>query len=83
MRENFPNDFVEGGARLMSEWLGLTHTVLIRADGVEWNGKRYFSHTFVAREITGAHRSRPRFFGLKEKRILTPRKMPPPPNPLK
>ena len=40
--------------------------MLIHADGVEWNGKRYSSLTIVAREITGAHWSGPRFFGLKK-----------------
>ena len=43
-----------------------THTVLVHADGFEWNGKRYRSLTIVAREITGAHWSGPRFFGLRK-----------------
>ena len=34
-------------------------------DGVEWRGKRYRSLSIVAREITGAHWSGSRFFGLK------------------
>jgi hypothetical protein len=54
------------GTRLVREWRGATHSVLIHADGVEWNGKRYSSLTIVAREITGAHWSGPRFFGLKK-----------------
>ena len=54
------------GTRLVREWRGVTHSVLIHADGVEWNGKRYSSLTIVAREITGAHWSGPRFFGLKK-----------------
>ena len=32
----------------------------------EWNGRRYRSLTIVAREITGAHWSGPRFFGLRK-----------------
>ena len=53
------------GTRLVREWHGVTHTVLVHADGVEWRGKRYRSLSVVAREITGAHWSGPRFFGLR------------------
>ncbi len=56
---------VRPGTRLVREWNRQTHTVLVHADGVEWRGKRYGSLSIVAREITGAHRSGPRFFGLK------------------
>jgi hypothetical protein len=52
------------GTRLVREWHGVTHTVVILADGVEWRGQRYRSLSVVAREITGAHWSGPRFFGL-------------------
>lgn len=52
------------GTRLVREWHGVTHTVVILADGVEWRGHRYRSLSVVAREITGAHWSGPRFFGL-------------------
>jgi len=52
------------GTRLVCEWHGVTHTVVILADGVEWGGQRYRSLSVVAREITGAHWSGPRFFGL-------------------
>ncbi len=55
------------GTRLVREWRGVTHTVLIHADGVEWNGRRYTSLTVIAREITGAHWSGPRFFGLRQR----------------
>ncbi|WP_414463648.1 DUF2924 domain-containing protein [Hyphomicrobium sp. B1] len=53
------------GTRLVREWHGVTHTVVILTDGVEWRGQRYGSLSVVAREITGAHWSGPRFFGLK------------------
>jgi hypothetical protein len=56
---------VKPGTRLVREWNGQTHTVLVHADGVEWRGKRYRSLSVVAREITGAHWSGPRFFGLE------------------
>ena len=31
------------GTRLVREWRGVTHTVLIQADGIEWRGQRYRS----------------------------------------
>jgi hypothetical protein len=53
------------GTLLVREWRGVTHMVLIRADGIEWRGQRYRSLSVVARKITGARWSGPRFFGLK------------------
>jgi hypothetical protein len=53
------------GTRLVREWRGITHTALIHADGIEWRGQRYPSLSVVARKITGAHWSGPRFFGLR------------------
>jgi hypothetical protein len=56
---------VKPGTRLVREWNGQTHTVLVHADGVEWRGKRFRSLSVIAREITGTHWSGPRFFGLQ------------------
>ena len=53
------------GTRLVREWHDVTHTVVILAEGVEWRGQRYRSLSVVARAITGARWSGPRFFGLK------------------
>src|SRR6516164_686554 len=58
---------LKAGTRLIREWRGVTHTVLVHADGFEWSGLRYRSLTLVAREITGAHWSGPRFFGLRKR----------------
>ena len=55
------------GTRLVREWRGGTHTVLIHADGIEWRGQRYHSLSVVARKITGARWSGPRFFGLRQR----------------
>lgn len=55
------------GAKIIREWNNDTHEVLVREDGFEWNGKAYGSLSKVAQEITGAHWSGPRFFGLKPK----------------
>ncbi len=59
-----PRPSFKPGTRLVREWHGVTHTVVILSDGVEWRGQRYRSLSVVARQITGAHWSGPRFFGL-------------------
>ena len=59
------------GTRLVREWRGITHMVLIHSDGVEWRGLRYPSLSMVAREITGAHWSGPRFFGLRRRQTVS------------
>jgi Protein of unknown function (DUF2924) len=56
----------KAGTRLVREWRGVTHTVLVQAQGFEWNGRRYRSLTIIAQKITGAHWSGPRFFGLRK-----------------
>jgi hypothetical protein len=66
--ERPPRSFLKPGTRLVREWHGVTHTVIILENGVDWRGKNYKSLTVVAREITGAHWSGPRFFGLKAER---------------
>lgn len=53
------------GGRLLREWNGTTHVVEIDTDGYRWNGRSWSSLSAIAREITGAHWSGPRFFGLK------------------
>jgi hypothetical protein len=52
------------GTRLMREWNGRMHVVDITEDGILFDGKVYRSLTAVAKRITGAHWSGPRFFGL-------------------
>jgi hypothetical protein len=53
------------GTKLVREWGGAAHTVIILDDGFEYRGKRYGSLTRVAAAISGLHRSGPAFFGLK------------------
>lgn len=55
------------GAKLLREWRGVTHTVVVLEDGFEWKGTRWRSLSAIAREITGVHWSGPRFFGLTDK----------------
>jgi hypothetical protein len=54
------------GGRLLREWNGVTHSVEVVEDGFRWNGDTYRSLSSVARAITGARWSGPRFFGLTE-----------------
>ena len=55
---------LDPGARLVREWNGVSHTVDVTDHGFEWRGERYGSLSAIAREITGARWSGPRFFGL-------------------
>ncbi len=55
------------GGRLLREWNGVTHVVDATEEGFTWNGRSYRSLSAIAREITGAHWSGPRFFGLTGK----------------
>jgi hypothetical protein len=55
------------GTRLIREWNGQTIAVEVRDDGFLWNDRTYRSLSEIAREVTGAHWSGPRFFGLKRR----------------
>lgn len=67
-----PDLRVRSGARLLREWRGRTHTVIVTDDGFEYAGKAYASLTKIAHEITSAHWSGPRFFGLNQKQDTGP-----------
>lgn len=53
------------GARLVREWHGRTHSVTVTETGFDYAGRHYRSLSQIAKEITGAHWSGPRFFGLQ------------------
>ena len=55
---------ISPGARLIREWQGTTIAVLATDDGFLWEERPYRSLSQIAREVTGAHWSGPRFFGL-------------------
>ena len=59
-----PSLSLKSGARLVREWRGCTHIVTVTEDGFAYAGKNYPSLTKIAKKITGAHWSGPRFFGL-------------------
>ena len=52
------------GSRLVREWRGKTHMVDIEENGFVYQGKPYRSLSAIARTITGARWSGPRFFGV-------------------
>ncbi len=57
------------GMRLVREWNGEAHVVLIDDDNViRWQDREWRSLSEVARAITGTRWSGPAFFGLKQKR---------------
>ncbi len=55
---------LQPGARLVREWNGSTHVVDVVEGGFTWNGELYGSLSVIARRITGARWSGPRFFGV-------------------
>ncbi len=55
------------GVRLLREWGGRTHQVTVTDDGFDYGGKHYRSLSEIARTITGARWSGPRFFGLRKR----------------
>ena len=56
------------GMRLVREWQGRVHVVMIGEDQViRWDDREWRSLSEVARAITGTRWSGPAFFGLKKK----------------
>lgn len=54
------------GTQLVREWGGTSHYVLMEDKGrCSYRGQSFASLSAVARHITGAHWSGPRFFGVK------------------
>lgn len=56
------------GAQLVREWNGRTYRIEVAEDGFRMDGKLYSSLSAVARRITGASWSGPRFFGLVQRK---------------
>jgi len=55
---------LQPGTRLVREWNGHTHVVEVVDKGFIWKGGRHRSLSAIARAITGARWSGPRFFGV-------------------
>jgi len=52
------------GTRLVRDWHGTGHTVTVAEGGFDYDGRTWRSLTAIARHITGAKWSGPRFFGV-------------------
>lgn len=62
-----PEIALKPGTRLVRTWNGKSYHVLVGEDGFEYDGRQFRSLSHIAEEITGAHWSGPRFFGLKKR----------------
>lgn len=61
-----PTPVLAPGTQLVREWGGVSHHVLVEEKGrCSYKGRSFASLSAVARHITGAHWSGPRFFGVK------------------
>ena len=56
---------VRAGTRLVRAWRGRTYIVTVTDEGFVYDGVTYGSLSAVAHQITEAHWSGPRFFGLR------------------
>jgi hypothetical protein len=60
---------IKPGTRLLRDWQGVTHEVIILENGIQYRDREWNSLSAVAREITGTRWSGPLFFGLKGQRL--------------
>ena len=67
-----PRPQLKPGTRLLREWKGRSHEVLVLDDGFSWQTGHYRSLSAIARKITGTAWSGPLFFGLKTNRSARP-----------
>jgi len=63
-----PRPQLKPGTRLLREWHGRSHEVLVLDDGFCWQATHYRSLSAIARKITGTGWSGPLFFGLRSNR---------------
>jgi DUF2924 family protein len=56
---------IKPGTRLIREWKGQIHNVIVAERGYEYHGQLYGSLSEIARLITGTRWSGPVFFGIK------------------
>jgi hypothetical protein len=67
-RRNTRTQTAAPGMRLVREWDGKAHVVLVGEDQViRWDNREWRSLSEVARAITGTRWSGPAFFGLRKK----------------
>lgn len=56
---------LRAGTRLLRQWQGQMHEVVVVSEGFDYRSNRYESLSEIARQITGTRWSGPLFFGLK------------------
>lgn len=61
-----PRTVLVPGSRLVREWNGQAYTVSVIEEGFVYKDKVWSSLSAIAKDITGAHWSGPRFFGLNK-----------------
>lgn len=64
---NNPAGKLKPRTRIVREWNGRLLCVLVTEGGFSFEDRSYGSLSEIAREVTGAHWSGPRFFGLKRR----------------
>ena len=57
---------IKPGTRLIRDWHGETHEVMVFDKGYHWRGETYGSLSAIARKITGTRWNGHVFFGLKK-----------------
>jgi hypothetical protein len=68
MRRIRVDDKPVSGTKLVRHYQGVDHTVTVKADGYEWEGRPYKSLSAIARAITGTRWNGWTFFGLQSRR---------------
>jgi hypothetical protein len=61
-----PKQALKAGCRLMREWRGEMHEVMVLEEGFRYRDQHYSNLSHIARLITGTQWSGPVFFGLKK-----------------
>lgn len=60
------NTVLKPGTRLVRDWKGKRHVVMVRPDGFSYNDKHFRSLSAIANVITGSRWNGYLFFGLKK-----------------
>jgi hypothetical protein len=65
VRRTRTDDRPIAGTRLVRQYQGIEHCVMVSADGYQWQGRPYKSLSAIARAITGTRWNGPVFFGIR------------------
>jgi hypothetical protein len=65
-----PRPSLRPGSRLVRDWQGRTHQVVVLEHGYEYESRHFRSLTQIARAITGTHQSGLLFFGIRRRQPL-------------